>query len=388
MFIPIGTDQNRGRRAIVVPVLVAVNLLIYFGGWLLARQGRLDLEGLYDFGHITAHGMRWWQPFSYQFLHDPRSMGHVLSNMVFLWAFGAVVEGRLGRVGFLALYLAGGALAGLVQVWVAGGSAIGASGSVSVVAGAFLALHPRGNVHGIWLLPLMRVAMPAAWLLGLYAAIDLVDTCLDAFKFTDSGVGTIAHLSGLAFGLVVCVALLGTGVLKRNDFDLFFLIRQWRRRRQLRAAAQGLGVGVADGPVAARVAAGGVDLETPGQRALRSAIAAAHRERDYTLAANLYKELLASLPTATLPAALQIDVANELAARGDDRTAATAYERYLERFAREGGADDARLMLGVILVRRLREPARARAALEGLDPLRLEGARRDLLLALRAEAQA
>ncbi|MFZ9916434.1 MAG: rhomboid family intramembrane serine protease, partial [Phycisphaerales bacterium] len=200
----------------MVPTLVAANLLIYFGGKTLAWQDRLDLEDWYDFGHIVATGMKWWQPFTYQFLHDPRSMGHVLSNMVFLWAFGAVVEGRLGRLGFLALYLLGGALAGLVQVWVAGGAAIGASGSVSVVAGAFLALHPRGTVHGFWLLPPMRVAMPAAWLLGLYAAIDLVDTCLDAFRFTDSGVGTIAHLSGLVFGLAVCVVLLGTGVLARN----------------------------------------------------------------------------------------------------------------------------------------------------------------------------
>jgi len=370
----------------VVPTLVAVNLLIYFGGRILARQERIDLEAWYDFGHIVATGMKWWQPFTYQFLHDPRSMGHVLSNMVFLWAFGAVVEGRLGRLGFLALYLGGGALAGLVQVGLAGGAAIGASGSVSVIAGAFLALHPRGTVHGFWLLPPMRVAMPAAWLLGLYAAIDLVDTCLDAFRFTDSGVGTIAHLSGLVFGLAVCMALLGTGVLARNDFDLFYLLKQWRRRRRLRAAAVQAGVAVADGPVAARVAAGAADLETPAQRTLRSAIAAAHRERDYTLAVDLYKELLASLPNATLPAAIQLDVANALAMRGDDRTAAIAYERFLERFGRESGADDARLMLAVILVRRLRETERARGVLGAIEPSSLDGTRRDLLLALRAEA--
>ncbi len=370
----------------VVPAIVASTLVLHFGALFLARQGRLDLGSWYAFGAIDWKGLRWWEPFTYQFLHARDSLWHVLGNMIFLWAFGATVEGRLGRAGFLALYLGGGAFAGLLQVAISGGSAIDASGSVSVVAGAFLALHPRGMVHGYWLLPPMRVAMRASWLLGLYAAIDLVNTLTDGFGLTRTGIGTVAHLAGLLFGLGVGVALLGTGLLPRDDFDLFFLLKQRRRRRQLAAATAGLGTGGADGRVATRVAAGGEPAETAAQRTLRATIAAAHRERDPTLAANLYLELLAQIPDAVLPADIQLACANEFARSDRNREAARAYERFLERFRLHDAADEARLMLATVLIRRLEEPDRARPVLDALAERPLEPRFAALAAELRREA--
>ena len=388
MFIPLVTNRSSRGRPVVVPVVVAVTLLVHFGGLFLARQGRLDLVACYSFGAISWRGLSWWEPFTYQFLHSTGSLWHVIGNMLFLWAFGATVEGRLGRVGFLALYLVGGAFAGLVQVAISKGSAIGASGSVSVVAGAFLALHPRGMVHGYWLLPPMRVAMRASWLLGLYAAIDLVNTFTDGFGLTLTGICTVAHLAGLVFGLGVGVGLLAGGVLPRDDFDLFFLVKQWRRRRQLAAATAGLGTGGANGRVAARVAATGEAAETPAQRTLRATIAAAHRERDPVLAASLYLELLAQVPDAVLPADIQLSVANEFARGGRNREAALAYERFLARFRLHDSADEARLMLATILVRRIGEPARARPVLAALAERPLEPAFAALAAELAREAGA
>jgi membrane associated rhomboid family serine protease len=337
---------------------------------------------------MSFRSFAWWEPFTYQFLHDPRGIMHLASNMIFLLAFGGVVEGRLGRLGFLALYLVGGALAGLVQVAISGGSVIGASGSVSVIAGAFLALHPRGQVHGLWLLPPSRISMPAAWLLGLYAAIDLVNTFTDALGATRTGVGTIAHLVGLAFGLGVCVALLGTGVLARNDFDLFFLIKQWKRRRDLRAATSAVGLGSADGPIAARVRVDSADEMSPKERTLRHTIAAAHRERDLVLAAEVYGDLLRLNPTAVLPSALQIDVANQLAKEGAWREARSAYANFIDRFRSDPTIDDARLMLAVIEARRLGDPSAALATLALLDRTRLDAGRATLADTLKLEAEA
>ena len=65
MFIPIGTNLDSRRRPVVVPALVALNLVLYFGGLLLARQGRINLDGLYDFGAIRWVGFHWWQPITY-----------------------------------------------------------------------------------------------------------------------------------------------------------------------------------------------------------------------------------------------------------------------------------------------------------------------------------
>lgn len=388
MFIPFGTDRSTGRVPVVVPALVGLNLAIAFGLWFLGRRGQVDTAWIYEMGALSARDMRWWQPFTYQFLHDRGSIFHVLGNCVFLWAFGAVVEGRLGRVGVLLVYLAGGALAGLLQVAIAGRPCIGASGSVSVVAGLFLALHPRGTVHGYWLLPPMRMAIPAVWLLGLYAAIDVVDTLLDGFGLTRSGVGTIAHLGGLVFGLASGVLLVALGFIPRNDFDLFFLIKQWRRRRELREAALAAGAGGAQGVVAARVRSDAAGSESPRERTLRATIASAHRERDLRLSADLYAELLALNPEATLPAGIQLDVANELASRGSDRAAARAYRNFLGRFRQHPSVEDAMLMLAAIHLRRLGEPGEARPLLDALAARGVSDERRALLEALRSESGA
>jgi membrane associated rhomboid family serine protease len=386
VFIPLGTNLETRRRPIIVYGLVALNIAIHILVFTGFRQDNAAIVEWFNSLKLRAAGFGWWEPFSYQFLHDPRGIGHIASNMIFLLAFGGVVECRLGRIGFLALYLVGGALAGLLQIAMTGGSVIGASGSVSVVAGAFLALHPRGQVNGLWLLPPSRISMPAAWLLGLYAAIDLVNTLTDAFGATRTGVGTIAHLAGLAFGLCVCMTLLGTGVLARNDFDLYFMLKQWKRRRDLRAATAAAGIGTADGPIAARVRADSADEMSPKERTLRLTIAAAHRERDLVLAAQIYRDLLAINPTATLPSALQLDVANQLAKAGESRAARAAYANFVDRFRSDPAVTEARLMLAVIELRRLGEPGPALATLATLDRARLDSENAALADRLKAEA--
>lgn len=387
MFIPFGTNLDTGRRPRVLYAICALNIAIHVVVFLGFRNENPAVLDWFERLKMSFRHFGWWEPFTYQFLHDPRGIMHLASNMIFLLAFGGVVEGRLGKVGFLALYLVGGALAGLLQVAITGGSVIGASGSVSVIAGAFLALHPRGQVHGLWLLPPSRISMSAAWLLGIYAAIDLVNTFTDALGATRTGVGTIAHLAGLAFGLAVCVTLLGTGILKRNDFDLFYLLRQWKRRRDLRAATMSAGLGTAGGPVAARVRADSADEMSPKERTLRHTIAAAHRERDLVLAAQVYRDLLKINDAAVLPAVLQLDVANQLAKDGDWRAARSAYANFIDRFRTDPNLGDARLMLAVILARRLGEPAAALATLAAIDRARLDAERAALADALKAEAE-
>ena len=387
MFIPFGTNLDAGRRPLVLYGLVALNVAIHTAVFIGFRNENPAALEWFERLKLSFRHFGWWEPFTYQFLHDPRGIMHLASNMIFLLAFGTVVEGRLGKLGFLALYLVGGALAGLLQVAITGGSVVGASGSVSVVAGAFLALHPRGQVHGLWLLPPSRITMPAVWMLGIYAAIDFINTFTDALGATRTGVGTIAHLAGLFFGLTVCVTLLGTGVLKRNDFDLFFLLKQWKRRRDLRAATVSAGLGTADGPVSARVRADSADEMSPKERTLRHTIAAAHRERDLVLSAQIYRDLLALNPTSVLPAALQLDVANQLAADGDWRAARSAYANFIDRFRSDPNLGDARLMLAVIQTRRLGDAAAALANLAALDRARLDAERGALADALKNEAE-
>ncbi len=47
---------------------------------------------------------------THNFLHY--GLGHLAGNMLFLWAFGIVVEGKLGPIKYLLTYLAIGTLHG------------------------------------------------------------------------------------------------------------------------------------------------------------------------------------------------------------------------------------------------------------------------------------
>ena len=387
-LIPTGTDRDDGRQPVVVPLLVASCVLVFLAG----RTGGAMAESI-DPGHlgVAYTDFRWWRTVTYQFLHG--GWFHLISNMFFLAAFGVVLEGRLGRIGFLVLYLAGGVFAALVQVW--GGHwlneshdavrAIGASGSVSALMGAAFALHPNANVRGIAIPQFVRAQTSLRWMMAFAIALDVARTIVDWSGSGNSGIATLAHLGGIAFGFLAGIALLASGLLRRDDVDALFLIKQWRRRREMRAAFAQAGVGTADGPIAARVRADGAGTETESQRTLRNTIAAAHRERDYKLAAQLYLELLQTLPEATLPAGIQLDVANQLASEGRNAQAATAYARFLERFRSHVHADDVRVMLAAIQARRLGDKAGARATLDGFGGRELDRERQSLVNALRGE---
>src|SRR5437867_10838779 len=77
---------------------------------------------------------------------------HLIGNMWVLWIFGDNVEDRLGRLGFLGLYLVGGCTATLVHLITNAHSpvpTIGASGAVAAVMGAYFRLYPRARVRTV-----------------------------------------------------------------------------------------------------------------------------------------------------------------------------------------------------------------------------------------------
>ncbi len=381
-LIPTGTDRDDGRRPFFVPLIVAACVAVF----VISLQG--DGEARWKFVDkygVAYVGFEWWQLFTHQFLHG--GWFHLIGNMFFLAAFGIVLESRLGHLGFLAFYLLGGALAGAAQVGIGHlidpahdmVPCVGASGAISALMGAVFALHPRANIRGIAIPQFVRAQTSVQWMVGFAVALDIARTIVDRSGHGGSGIATLAHLGGLGSGFAIGVLLLATGILKRNDFDALYLFKQWRRRRELRSAASMVG---------ARVAATAAAVETPAQRTLRTTIAAAHRERDYTLAAQLYAELLAQLPSATLPAEIQLDVANEFARTGRHAQAAAAYGRFVERFRTHPAADDVRLLLAAIQVRRLGDARGAMTTLAAFDGRDLDDARAQLVKSLRDECEA
>lgn len=131
------------------------------------------------------------------FLHG--SVSHVVFNMWFLWIFGNNVEEAFGRIGYILLYLVGGA-AGTAAFVAANPEStvplIGASGAIAAVLGAYAVLFPGHRVLSLvgWFV----IPVPAAIFLGLWF--------LAQFGFTGSNIAWEAHAGGFIFGLVVALA--------------------------------------------------------------------------------------------------------------------------------------------------------------------------------------
>ncbi len=144
------------------------------------------------------------------FLHE--NLIHLAGNMLFLWLFGASVEGRVRPLQFLAIYFVSGLAGGLLSDLVMGGShpetfSLGASGAIMGLGGAYLYMFPYSLICVFWRFGWLYggvMEWQARWVVALYVGLDL----LAAFVFqSQDGVGHFAHLGGFATGLL-CAFLL------------------------------------------------------------------------------------------------------------------------------------------------------------------------------------
>ncbi len=97
--------------------------------------------------------------FTALFLHA--DWAHLLGNLVFLLIFGLPAERTMGPGRFLLLFLFGGAVANLAAVLSIDNPdrvVIGASGAVSAVIGAYLALFPSARLGVVLPLGLFLVS--------------------------------------------------------------------------------------------------------------------------------------------------------------------------------------------------------------------------------------
>lgn len=352
-MIPLGTDQQARRTPVATIGIVALTVAAFLVEVTVLRRADEATAARFEAALALSRAhFSWWQPVTYQFLHDPGSLWHLLGNMLFLWVFGAPVEGRLGRLGFLAFYLSGGAVAGLAHLALNGAPVIGASGAVSAVTGAFIVLCPRARVA--MLLWFSIIPVPALLVVALYFVLDLFGA-LGA----RGGVAHLAHLGGTLYGVSVTAVLLATGLVKRTDLDMVFLIKQWRRRAEMRDALRGTRTGApwesagagGDTRIAALpVGAGAASAPTPQAEAL---------------AARRVAKRLA-------------DEAGAAFHRGDFAAALEGFRGALAKAPDAPDADQTRLMVALILARKLPDAAAARAALGAvgtalpahLEPLR------------------
>ncbi|OLT11942.1 rhomboid family intramembrane serine protease [Pseudonocardia sp. CNS-139] len=180
-----------GRRPVVVPALIGLNLAIYV--WTVVQAGSIngnaasDLFAEWALVPTYVQGGEWWRIVTSGFLHI--GLIHLVFNMWALWVLGRDMEMVLGRVRFLAVYLVsmlGGAAAvmlfspALVPVAGASGAVFGLMGGIAVV--------------------LRKMRMSPGQAIGLIV-VNLV------ISFIIPGISIAGHIGGLVVGAALTAAM-------------------------------------------------------------------------------------------------------------------------------------------------------------------------------------
>ena len=223
-MIPLRDANPTRRRPVVTYTLIAICIVVFgLELWIQSTEADRALERfLTQYGAVASRiteaptSSSLLGLITSQFLHG--GWLHLGGNMLYLWIFGNNVEDRLGRLGYLLFYLAGGVVAGLTQVAIDPSSTaplIGASGAIAAVLGAYLVLYPGARVLSLVFLGFFYqlINVPALIVLALWFGLQLVSgfMSLGAGSAVDAGVAVFAHIGGFVLGVIVGAVIRSVG---------------------------------------------------------------------------------------------------------------------------------------------------------------------------------
>lgn len=223
-------DENPhppGFKPIVTIILIAINVIVFFYEvvyigqfWEFTNNRAAQL--FYEWGsvpacvtgshsislqgiQITCPDLSFVSLFTSMFLHG--GLMHLGGNMLFLWIFGDNIEQKFGRAKYLGLYLLWGVVAGLAHTAIAPMApipAVGASGAISGVLGAYLAIFPRAKINTFIMMGFFwRMAkIEARWFLPFWFIFqNILPFIVNAStQYVGGGVAFMAHIGGFAIG--------------------------------------------------------------------------------------------------------------------------------------------------------------------------------------------
>ncbi len=143
--------------------------------------------------------------FTSLFLHG--GWMHVIGNMWFLYIFGDNVEDYLGHFKYLVFYLLTGVLAmgtHMVMNLHSTAPAVGASGAIAGVLGAYFVLYPRARVL-TWFFVFV-VWVPAWIILGYWFVLNFLSGTATALSVQGQSMGGVAfwaHVGGFVSGALL-----------------------------------------------------------------------------------------------------------------------------------------------------------------------------------------
>ncbi|HEX2091570.1 MAG TPA: rhomboid family intramembrane serine protease [Longimicrobiaceae bacterium] len=211
-MIPLRDENPTEITPLITLAFIALNLAAWFmlqgAGTPQALEASVIAFGTVPCevtGACPAEGLGWSAILTSMFMHG--SWEHILGNMLFLWVFGNNIEDSMGHLRFIVFYLVCGIAAALAHIYLSPNSripAVGASGAISGVMGAYIVLYPRVRVQ-TWIPPFFMVNLNAFFLLAYWFVIQLF-TGVVSFgpeMGEQGGVAVWAHVGGFVAGLAL-----------------------------------------------------------------------------------------------------------------------------------------------------------------------------------------
>lgn len=368
MFVPTGTDAPLYHR----PWATGTLIVLCSATWIavtMANNDHLATMLCLEYGH----GLKPWQWLTSLFMHA--GLIHLLGNMVFLWVFGLVVEGKVGWLRFLAIYLGiGMGECAVEQVMMLGsdGGSLGASSAISGIMAIAALWAPRNEIDFVWIWSVMvkPFAVAIGWVVALYVALDVWDALTSGHLMTTG----FLHQLGIGIGATVGYGMLRTQRVDCEGWDLLSLWRNHGEPALQHKAPVHPAPSLPEPPATVEQA----------ESALRALLNQGRQQEAIEILAGAKRRL----GPWTVPLDLLLPLAQAARALGDEEDEARLLQDFISRCRSHHPSRDASaLRLAEVQLLRQR-PSAALEALAGMSKRQLDVSDRQRLQACRDQAAA
>ena len=371
-IIPYSTDAPIYHWPIATVLLIVVNCVVFALELTYPEQAQ---QYILVFGQ-GIHPAQW---ITSNFMH--LGFMHLAGNMVALWTFGLVIEGKLGCFKMLAISLHGAVGSAIVQSMMAaspeGGGGLGASGVIYGLMAMSLIWAPENKIqcYVVVFYFIIRTIDFEISIMAMVGLMLLIQITVQFFIGMHISSGAM-HIIGALVGFSVAIAMLKARWVNCENWDAFSV---WAGRN----TPEGEQARVQEEYEAAR------QKKEQTQQALRqSALAEIHaiiQSGQALLALKAHQRMVRELPDWTLSAD---DLFNLILALHKNKLASESVPvmaEYIKKYPQNSNL--VRLKLAQILATVENRPAQALHVLAKIDPAAFDARQQDFLQKLRTKAE-
>ena len=230
MFIPYGTDSPIYHWPFATGAMMLITIAAF-----VFTSANPELHS--DFVLMHGEGLQPVQWLTSIFMHE--GILHLLGNLVFLWAFGIVVEGKVGPVIFLLVYLGIGVIQCMFEQLMMlpfsdfYGASSGASAAIFGLMMVALVWAPQDNLKIIfnpYLFYIFFIEVPIAFFGLVYFLMDFTIAFFSGFSFGTS----VLHLMGAVLGLAVGVTFICVHWVDGEEKDLLSMFLELTGKKPIK----------------------------------------------------------------------------------------------------------------------------------------------------------